>query len=310
MRERLALLSQDAAADDEFAGAASVVAQGVRSTICAPLLTESGVHGALYADRLDPLAQFTRDDLELVTAIAAQTAVAVETARAHERLAREEVARANYARFMPDYVVAQLLDDPESFQLGGVYKTLTVLFADVRGFTRFAEHARPEQVVQLLNAFFSDMTEVVFAHGGTLDKFIGDGLMALFGAPTAAPDDAANAVAAAVGMQRRIAGLNVRLRAEGLAEISVGIGLHTGVATVGYIGSERRTEYTAIGDTVNLAARLEQNAAGGQILLSDAVAGAALPAYPLKRLQPLTVKNRTQPVQVYEVEWQTADASE
>lgn len=310
MSERVALLSQDAAADERFAQAESVVEQGVRSTICAPLVTESGVHGALYADRLDPLAQFTRDDLELISAIAAQTAVAVETARAHERLAREEVARANYARFMPDYVVRQLLEHPESFQLGGVNQTLTVLFADVRGFTRLAEHARPEQVVQLLNGYFSAMTEVIFAHGGTLDKYIGDGLMALFGAPTAAPDDAVNAVAAAVGMQRQIEGLNARLCAEGLPEISVGIGLHTGVATVGYIGSERRTEYTAIGDTVNLAARLEQNAAGGQILMSESVAEAAQHAHSLQRRQPLTDKNRTQPIQVYEIEWAQTNVTE
>jgi adenylate cyclase len=307
MSERVALLSQDAAVDERFAQAESIVTQGVRSTICAPLLTESEVHGALYADRLDPLAQFTRDDLELISAIAAQTAVAVETARAHKRLAREEVARANYARFMPDYVVRQLLEHPESFQLGGVNQTLTVLFADVRGFTRLAEHARPEQVVQLLNSYFSAMTEVIFAHGGTLDKYIGDGLMALFGAPTASPNDAANAVTAAVGMQRQIEALNVSLKAQGLPEISVGIGLHTGVATVGYIGSERRTEYTAIGDTVNLAARLEQNAAGGQILLSESVAEAAQHRHSLVRRQPLTVKNRTQPIQVYEIKWEQSN---
>ena len=186
---------------------------------------------------------------------------------------------------------------------------MTVLFADVRGFTRLAERARPEQVVQLLNGYFSDMTEIIFANGGTLDKYIGDGLMALFGAPAAGPDDAANAVAAAVGMQRQIGNLNARLRADGLPEISVGIGLHTGVATVGYIGSQRRTEYTAIGDTVNLAARLEQNAAGGQILLSEAVARAAAHGYPLQSQPPLTVKNRTQPVQVYEVGWRQTDAA-
>jgi adenylate cyclase len=115
MRERVALLSQDATTDEQFRRADSIISQGVHSTICAPLLTESGVHGALYADRLDPFAQFTRDDLELLTAIAAQTAVAVETVRAHERLAREEVARANYSRFMPDYVVRQMLEHPESF---------------------------------------------------------------------------------------------------------------------------------------------------------------------------------------------------
>jgi adenylate cyclase len=304
MRERQALLSQDAAADTEFAGVHSIVAQGVRSTICAPLVADTRVHGALYADRLDPLTAFTRDDLELVSAVAAQTAVAVENAVAHERLAREEVARANYSRFMPEYVVRQLLENPDSFKLGGVNQQVTVLFADIRGFTRLSERAQPERVVQLLNHYFTAMSDVIFAHGGTLDKYIGDGLMALFGAPTSTPDDACNAVAAAISMQRSVEPINEQLRAEGLPDISIGIGLHTGVATVGYIGSERRSEYTAIGDTVNLAARLEQNAQPGQILLSDASAAAAESAgCRFAPRPPLTVKNRVQPVPVFEVEW-------
>jgi adenylate cyclase len=309
MRERQALLSQDAAADSEFAGVHSIVAQGVHSTICAPLVADTRVHGALYADRLDPFTAFTRDDLELVSAVAAQTAVAVENARSHERLAREEVARANYSRFLPEYVVQQILENPDSFKLGGVNQTLTVLFADIRGFTRLSEHAPPERVVHLLNNYFTAMTEIIFRHGGTLDKYIGDGLMSLFGAPTATPDDACNAVAAAVEMQRDIEDINEELRSEGLSEIAIGIGLHTGVATVGYIGSERRSEYTAIGDTVNLAARLEQNARPGQILLSDSTAREAeRSGCKFSPRPPITVKNRVQPVPIFEVEWrQTTD---
>jgi adenylate cyclase len=304
MRERQALLSQDAAADSEFAGVNSIVAQGVHSTICAPLLADARVHGALYADRLDAFTAFTRDDLELVSAVAAQTAVAVENARSHERLAREEVARANYSRFLPEYVVKQILENPDSFKLGGVNQTLTVLFADIRGFTRLSEHAPPERVVQLLNNYFTAMSDVIFAHGGTLDKYIGDGLMALFGAPTAGPNDPCNAVAAAVSMQRQMDVINKQLRVEGLTEIAIGIGLHTGEATVGYIGSERRSEYTAIGDTVNLAARLEQNAQAGQILLSDVTARAAVGGNcAFRPRDPLTVKNRVQPVPIFDVDW-------
>ncbi|MGH9943470.1 MAG: adenylate/guanylate cyclase domain-containing protein [Pyrinomonadaceae bacterium] len=305
LRECVALLSQDASRDSQFAAADSVIMQGVRSTICAPLASESDVYGVIYADRLDPHAAFTRDDLELLSAIAAQTTVAVENVRAHERLAREEVARANYGRFLPEYVVRQMLDHPESFELGGVLQTITVLFADVREFTRLAEHAPPDRVVRLLNRYFTAMTEIIFKHGGTLDKYIGDGLMALFGAPASTPDDAVNALAAAAEMQRRLVGVNEELRAENLPAIQIGIGLHTGEATVGYIGSERRTEYTAIGDTVNLASRLEANARAGQILVSEAVAQAAHTSrLPLRAHPPLTVKNRVQPVQVFEVAWE------
>ena len=309
MKDRVALLSQDAASDEQFAGVDSIVSQGVRSTICAPLVAESRVHGALYADRLDPFAAFKPDDLELISAVAAQTAIAVENARAHERLAREEVARANYSRFLPEYVVKQMLENPDSFKLGGVSQTITILFADIRGFTRISEHAPPEKIVSLLNRYFSAMTDIIFAHGGTLDKYLGDGLMALFGAPTTTPDDASNALNAAVAMQRRLLGINRELREEGFQEIGVGMGLHTGEVIVGYIGSDRRSEYTAIGDTVNTSSRLESNARGGEILISDATAKAAHSRYKLKPREPIMVKNRQQPVMLWEVDWQKASGS-
>jgi len=309
MKDRVALLSQDAASDEQFAGVDSIVSQGVRSTICAPLVAETRVHGALYADRLDPFAAFKPDDLELISAVAAQTAIAVENARAHERLAREEVARANYSRFLPEYVVKQMLENPDSFKLGGVNQTITILFADIRGFTRISEHAPPEKIVNLLNRYFSAMTDIIFAHGGTLDKYLGDGLMALFGAPTATPDDASNALNAAVAMQRRMLGINSELRDEGFPEIGVGMGMHTGEVIVGYIGSDRRSEYTAIGDTVNTSARLESNALGGEILISDATAKAAHSRYTLKPREPIMVKNRQQPVMLWEVDWQKASGA-
>jgi adenylate cyclase len=257
----------------------------------------------MYADRLDPFATFSQEDLELISAVAAQTAVTVETVKAHKRLAREEVARANYSRFMPEYVVKQLLDNPDSFRLGGINQTITVLFADIRGFTTLSEHEKPEKVVRLLNHYFTAMSEIIFAFGGTLDKYIGDGLMALFGAPTATPDDAKNALQSAVAMQKRILILNEELKEEGFPQVKVGIGLHTGEATIGYIGSEKRSEYTAIGDTVNLASRLEANAQGGQILISDTTAKLCENLFPMIEHKPLTVKNRLQPVSLFEVKW-------
>jgi adenylate cyclase len=303
MREKIALLSQDAKTDAQFSGSDSIVAQGVRSTICAPLITESNVHGVVYADRLDPFAAFTPDDLELISAVAAQTAMAVETIKAHKRLAREEVARANYSRFMPEYVVKQLLEKPDSFRLGGVNQKITVLFADIRGFTSLSEKENPEKVVGLLNKYFTAMSEIIFAYGGTLDKYIGDGLMAIFGAPTASPDDPKNALKTAVAMQKRLKALNEELSTEGYGRVEIGIGLHTGIATIGYIGSEQRSEYTAIGDVVNLASRLEQNARGGQILISDATAVECEGLATLVQQEPLMVKNRLQPVSLFEVKW-------
>jgi adenylate cyclase len=303
MHEKVALLSQDAKTDAMFKGAESIVAQGVRSTICAPLITESNVHGVIYADRFDPFASFSPDDLELISAVAAQTAVTVETAKAHKRLAKEEVARANYSRFMPPYVVKQLLENPDSFKLGGINQTITVLFADIRGFTAFSEREKPEKVVGLLNRYFSAMSEIIFAHGGTLDKYIGDGLMAIFGAPNATPEDAKNALKTAVTMQKRLISLNKELEAAKFSRISVGIGLHTGEATIGYIGSDQRSEYTAIGDMVNVASRLEKNAQGGQILISEATAAAGGNLFTLIPCEPLNAKNRLQPVSLFDVKW-------
>lgn len=304
MREKVALLSQDARTDSQFSGAESIVSQGVRSTICAPLVTESNVHGVVYADRLDPFSSFSEEDLELIGAVAAQTAVTVETVKAHKRLAREEVARANYSRFMPEYVVKQLLERPDSFRLGGINQMITVLFADIRGFTSLSETENPEKIVGLLNRYFTAMSDIIFAHGGTLDKYIGDELMAIFGAPTASPQDADNAIQTAIDMQKRMRTLNKELKAEGFSSIEIGIGLNTGIATVGYIGSEKRSEYTAIGDTVNLASRLQSNAKGGQILISEATAKAAEQTLSLVPQMPLQVKNRVQPVSLFELKWE------
>ncbi|MFV0387828.1 MAG: adenylate/guanylate cyclase domain-containing protein [Pyrinomonadaceae bacterium] len=304
MREKVALLSQDAREDAQFSGSESIVAQGVRSTICAPLVTESNVHGVVYADRLDPFSVFTQDDLELISTVAAQTALTVETVKAHKRLAREEVARANYSRFLPEYVVKELLERPDSFRLGGVNQTITVLFADIRGFTGFSEEQNPERVVTLLNHYFTAMSDIIFSHGGTLDKYIGDGLMAIFGAPTVSPNDADNAVKAAIEMQRSLKTLNKQLIREGYHEIAIGIGLHTGIATVGYIGSEKRSEYTAIGDTVNLASRLESNAVGGQILISESTGKACNESFQIRKCEPIVVKNRVEPVSLFEVKWE------
>ena len=182
-------------------------------------------------------------------------------------------------------------------------QTVTVLFADIRGFTRLAEHASPEHVVGLLNEYFTTMSEIILKHGGTVDKFIGDGLMALFGAPTASPDDAAGAISAAIEMHQAMKDVNADPGVAGFGQVSIGIGLHTGEATVGYVGSERRSEYTAIGDTINVSARLESHAKAGEILVTDETRHAAgdLACVFIPR-EPIRVKNREQPIKIFEVD--------
>ncbi len=269
VEDRVSMLVSDAAS--EFKQAKSVMFQKISSAICAPMVGQSGVLGAIYADvsSANPLDAFTQDNLELMNAVASQVSVAVENAITHRQLSRAALARAAYERFLPAHVVEQIVDAPDSLKLGGVTQQVTVLFADVCGFTTMSSKAHPEQIVEMLNRLFSVLTEIVFRHEGTLDKYIGDAIMALFGAPYVSDDDAQNAALAALEMQKALEDLNEDFAELGFPQVNLSIGLNTGRATVGYIGSERRTDYTAIGDTVNLAARLQSAAKPGQILVSD-----------------------------------------
>jgi class 3 adenylate cyclase len=193
----------------------------------------------------------------------------MDNAKAYEQLAQEAIARSSYQRFMPNYVIDVVLESPEGLQLGGKLQPVTILFADIRGFTAMAEKSRPELVVDVLNHYFSAMTEIIFANLGTLDKYIGDGLMALFGAPYQTDDDTINAVNAAIAMQRRLVKLNAELIKLGFAPLEIGIGINTGEVTVGCVGSERRMDYTAIGNPVNLTTRLMSQAKGQEIIISE-----------------------------------------
>jgi adenylate cyclase len=207
---------------------------------------------------------------------------------------------------MPRHVVELILADPDALSLGGANQVVTTLYSDIRGFTTMSERLAPEVVVKLLNEYFGEMTPIVFEHEGLLDKYIGDGLMALFGVPYSSDKAAANAVGAAVAMQQRMITLNEELQRLSLPEIAIGIGLNTGTVTVGYIGSDQRTDYTAIGDAVNVAARLEQQAGPWQILISQSTRDAMGDVFPVKPVGEIRVKGRTLPAQVFEVEWRTA----
>jgi adenylate cyclase len=306
--ERVSLLSLDAQADERLAQAPSIVRQQVRSIMCAPLLGKDRVWGVIYLDCRESLRRFGTDDLNLLNALAVETAMAVDNAMTHEQLLKEALARAAYGRFMPQHVVEEILANPGALSLGGNNQVVTMLFSDVRGFTRMSECLSPEMVVQLLNRYFAEMTPIVFEHQGILDKYMGDGLMALFGVPSHNDDAASRAVSAAISMQRRMLRLNRELKATGLPQIQIGIGVNTGIVTVGYIGSEQRTDYTAIGDAVNLAARLEKLAQGQQILISQNTFEATRNAFQIRSFEDVQVKGKDEPVKVYEVIWKEADS--
>lgn len=303
LSERVSLLSLDAQADERLGGAVSIVMQQIHSVMCAPLLGKDGVLGVVYVDCQQQMKMFTADDLDMLNALAAQTSMAVENAVTHEQLLKEALARATFGRFMPQHVVEQILADPNALSLGGTNQVVTMLFSDIRGFTTMSESLSPEIVVQLLNQYFAVMTPIVFEHQGLLDKYIGDGMMSLFGVPYPREDSATNAVMAAIAIQRRMVTLNKELAEAGLPQVAVGIGINTGVVTVGYIGSEQHTDYTAIGDAVNLSARLEKQAGPWQILISRSTLQALGDRFPVKVFGDIVVKGKSIPVQVYEVLW-------
>ena len=245
----------------------------------------------------------------LLKLLAHQAGFAIDISRLKARLVEEAAEQERLhqrqrqlARYLSADVAEAVMEQPELMRLGGEHREVTVLFTDVRGFTRWASDRAPGEVVAALNRIFSVQTEVLFAHGGTLDKFLGDGLMALFGAPIASVDHARRAVDAAVEIQQRMAVLLPDL-AQGQEDglVGVGIGIHSGVAAVGNIGSDRRMEYTAIGNTVNLASRLCGLAGGGQILMTrDLPELAELPGGSWRSAGTFTIKGKDGEVELFE----------
>ncbi|NLI79693.1 MAG: GAF domain-containing protein [Candidatus Riflebacteria bacterium] len=207
----------------------------------------------------------------------------------------------SFQKFLSPLVIDRIIADPNSLQLGGSKQQVTVMFADVRGFTPLSERLDPSQVVALLNEYFSAMTEIILRFQGTLDKYIGDEIMALFGAPLAVSEAEPRAVFCAMAMMKRLETLKGHWRERGLPEIDIGIGLNTGDVTVGFIGSEKILSYTAIGDTVNIANRICSNARPGKILISRETAARLGETAWLKKLDPIPLKGKARPVDIYQV---------
>ncbi|GAB4211425.1 MAG: adenylate/guanylate cyclase domain-containing protein [Rhodoferax sp.] len=214
---------------------------------------------------------------------------------------RAQQVRQMFAQYVPPEVVKRLIDDPSLLRLGGQSCTLTLLFTDLAGFTQVSERLSPGDTVRLLTDYFNTLTDIVHQHGGTVDKFIGDAVMAFWGAPLPDPQQAQHAFDAACAMQHAMGALNTRLGAQGLPALAMRIGVHTGEAVVGNVGSRSRFSYTAIGDTVNLASRLEgaNKAFGSTLLLSQDTAHRLAPETALRWLADVVVKGKTQPMAVY-----------
>ena len=227
---------------------------------------------------------------------------AIGTVLVLEDITKEKRIKNTMSRYMPDQVVEQLLGSDVSL-LGGKEQQVSILFSDIRRFTALSENLSPEDAVAQLNDYFADMVDILFDHGGALDKFIGDGIMALFGAPFVIPQDADNAVNAAVAMIECLATLNQRRAKQGLTPFKIGIGVNTGSVIVGNIGSPKRMDFTVIGDHVNLASRLESanKYYGSQILVSEYTRSLLQCTHMMRELDQIRVVGRRRPVRIYEV---------
>jgi adenylate cyclase len=264
VRERVALLTSDALADGRFEAGQSIRIQQIRSAMCVPLWNLDRIIGALHVDTPLRVGTFNADDLDLLTALGNFAAVAIERARLQKRIEQEGRIRERLSRYHSPAVVEEIVSDADGSGRVETVRTrdVTVWFADIVGFTTAAEKMEPEALSRFLGTVFTFAADAIFAEGGTLDKFIGDAVMAFFGAPIAHPDHARRAIAAASKLIEEVREWNAERLRRGESAVAVRIGINTGRAVVGDIGSDRRVDYTVLGNTVNVASRLEEHVAG------------------------------------------------
>ena len=301
VREGVAVVSHNAPADARFKGQ-SIRMQSVRSAMCSPLMASADrVLGLLYVDNITTANNFSDEDLQFLVAFSGIAAIGIKNSRYAEQIQREAMVRSNFERYFAPNVASEIAQQAGAVRLGGERRATTVLFSDIRGFTAMAESMGPDAIAQLLSEYFTEMVDVIFDYGGTLDKFMGDAIMALWGAPIAHADDPDRALHAAVEMQQAVTRLNQRWASEGRPEIRVGIGLNHGEVFAGNIGSHRRLDYTVIGDAVNVASRLCAEAGPGEVLVTESVLRVVRDPVDYEYLPEMALKGKTQVVQVYRV---------
>jgi adenylate cyclase len=301
VRERAAVLSSDATMDSRFSGSHSIIMQGIRSTMCVPLLHADELLGIMHMDSQIATNAFTEKDLQIFTGIGSQAAVAIQNARLAKKIETETKTRAQFQRLLSPNLVEQVVAGSLQLEKGGEQREVTILFTDIRGFTPMSESRPPQDIVSMLNEYFEVMVEVLFRFEGTLDKFVGDEIMALFGAPLALKDAPLQAVVCAVEMNRALNEFNRTRLAEHQEPIRIGIGINTGMVVTGAIGSSRAIQYTAIGDPVNLASRLCNLAKAGEILVAESTMRRVAQKVDATALPPVKVKGKNEELRTFNV---------
>ena len=296
-KDRVAILTSDAQIDPRFASGDSIRVHGIRSAMCAPLWRGDKVIGIIHIDSSMASNTFGEADLELLSALGNYAAIAIEQASLNKKVQQERVRRERFEKYFSPRVAERIISEGEK----EVQELeVSVVFADIVGFTPMAEKMKPQEVGQLLNDYFSRMSDVVLEYDGTLDKFIGDCIMAVFGSPYPQEDHAERAVRVALEMRRRLTALNKELAKDPPIEMKMGI--NSGKVVAGPIGSHKRKEITVLGDTVNIASRIESMVAkAGQVVVGERTQELVKDSFELKDLGTVTLKGKKKSIRAFQV---------
>jgi predicted ATPase/class 3 adenylate cyclase/tRNA A-37 threonylcarbamoyl transferase component Bud32 len=312
-RTKQAVVVDDAQLDERFMTDPYVQKRETRSVLCQPILNQGQLIGLVYLENDLTTAAFTPERTELLALLSGQIAVSIKNAEIVEHLEDKVRARTEqlevrnrfieqtFGRYMSSEIADSLLKSVEDVDFSGKKRTVTIMMSDLRGFAAFSDSLPPETIVTLLNNYLSEMTTVIQKYNGTIDEFIGDAILAIFGAPFQRTDDAERAVACALEMQLAMPRVNAWNLENGLPELEMGIGINTGEVVVGNIGSRRRAKYGVVGSHVNLAGRIEGYTIGGQILIAGATRDAVKAPLTILGEQTVEPKGVAQPIKLYEI---------
>ncbi|HEX6097155.1 MAG TPA: adenylate/guanylate cyclase domain-containing protein [Thermoanaerobaculia bacterium] len=300
--QQVSLMTSNALEDARLLGGKSIAIHGIRSAMCVPLWNRQRVIGAVQVDSPIHIGRFTEEDLDLLTALANFAAVAIERAQLAEKIEQERKIRSKMERYHSPAVIDEIVKgagiDEDEIKTADV----SILFADISGFTTISETKAPEEVAAYLSNFFSAAVDAIFAYGGTLDKFIGDAVMAFFGAPIPQEDHADRAVMAGLMLMDRVDEWNAQREREGLPPVRVRIGINSGPAVVGNVGTEKRVDYTVLGSSVNIASRLESGVAKpGQLVISQNTLDRVIGSFDTEALGEFALKGLQQKMPVFSV---------
>lgn len=295
--DKVGLISADALADDRFQDALSIVSQKIRSSMAVPILYEKELLGIMIIESSAAIMAYSEKDLLLFSNIAHQTANLVKMAEMAKKIEADAITRERFQRLLSPDLAEMVVSGKLKVEKGGEGLVATTLFADIRGFTSMCENMEAAEVLNMLNEFFEVMVEIAFDYEGTVDKFVGDMIMIVWGAPVSHSDDPVRAVRAALEMQAALE----RYNRESKREIRIGIGINTDKLVAGYIGSTRTMSYSVIGDAVNTASRLCSAAGPGQIFISEYTYRHVEKYFNIEELNAVRVKGKSKPVKVYGV---------